>query len=131
MTQRPIREPFDEHAHQPDDDAGDDERGRDQAYVAERPAKEEGLDRREEAHSGRLGHCGVSEQLESAETHVAAGHEQFAVREVDHEQDAVHQRVAQGDERVEPAQGDAVDGLLEEITHGERQAELPVVRSRV
>ena len=58
------------------------------------------------------GDLGVGEQLHGAETHVGAEHEELGVREVDHEQDAVDERVAEGDERVHPAQGDAVDQLL-------------------
>jgi hypothetical protein len=39
------------------------------------------------------------------------------VREIDEVQDAVHHRVAEGDQRVHAAEHQAVDGLLDEGVH--------------
>ncbi len=51
----------------------------------------------------------------------APQHEQLRVSEVDHEQDAVDERVAQGDQRVHAAQGHAVDELRDdEVYHSWR-----------
>ena len=43
------------------------------------------------------------------ESGVGPGHEYFAVGKVDHEKNPVHQRVADGDQRIDAAAGDAVD----------------------
>jgi hypothetical protein len=37
---------------------------------------------------------------------------------VDHAQDAVYQRVAQGDERIDTPLGDAIDGQIEPLAAG-------------
>ncbi len=49
-----------------------------------------------------------------------AQHHHVAVREVDELQDAVHHRVAQRDERVQAADGDAVLQRLEQLVHARR-----------
>jgi hypothetical protein len=46
-----------------------------------------------------------------------ADHEDLAVREIDHADDAVDHRVPDGDEPVDRPQGDGVDQLLREIRH--------------
>jgi hypothetical protein len=46
-----------------------------------------------------------------------ADHEHVAMGEVDHADDAVDHRVADGDEAIDGAERDAVDELLEEIFH--------------
>ena len=45
---------------------------------------------------------------------VGRHHQQVPVGKIDEPEDAVHQGVADGDEGVETAQGQAVDELLEE-----------------
>ena len=47
-----------------------------------------------------------------------ADHHDFAVREVDEPEDAVDHGVAQRDQRVDAAQHQAVDDLLQENVHG-------------
>ena len=50
-------------------------------------------------------------------TEKSADHEQIAMGEVDHRQNAVDHRVAQGDQRVDTAQLQRVKRLLENIDH--------------
>ena len=47
----------------------------------------------------------------------SADHEQIAVGEIDHSQNAIDHGVAQGDERVDAAQLQSVKRLLEDIDH--------------
>ena len=53
--------------------------------------------------------AGVAEVVGHEEGRHGAGHEHVAMREVDHEQHAVDERVAEGDERVDASLSDAVD----------------------
>ena len=46
-----------------------------------------------------------------------AHHEHVAMGEIDHADDAVDHRVADGDQAVDRPEGDAVDELLEKILH--------------
>ena len=46
-----------------------------------------------------------------------ADHENVAVREIDHADNAVDHRVADGDQAVDRTERDAVDELLDEIFH--------------
>ena len=55
----------------------------------------------------------------SGEADPRAEHDDVAVGEVDELEDAVHQRVAQRDQRVEAADGDGDDEGLKEVGHGE------------
>ena len=66
------------------------------------------------SHGTRSMSAGAREERHHAETHERAHHEQLRVSEVDHEQDAVDQRVPEGDQRVHAAQGDAVDELRDD-----------------
>ena len=62
----------------------------------------------------------VGVELERVGEEVAgerAQHVDVAVREVDEAQHAVHHRVAEGDERVDGAEREAVDELLEKRVH--------------
>src|SRR6185312_17479733 len=54
-------------------------------------------------------------------------HKQVAMREVDHPEDAVDHRVADGDESVDRPQREPVDQLLQEISHS---PSYPLVSSR-
>ncbi len=78
---------------------------------------------------GAFATAGSDSSFSTPEADVAADHEQLAVREVDHEQDAVDDRVSEGDERVQAAQRDAVDDLLEQVVQSRAQARLQVVWS--
>jgi hypothetical protein len=90
---------------------------------AERSGHEERLDRHEKAQARGLGNGRIRQQLENAEPDVASQHEQFAVGEVDHEKDAVDERVAERYKSVEAAKRDAVEDLLKQVAEG--QAGLP------
>ena len=57
------------------------------------------------------------EDEEGDERRERADHENVAVREIDHADDAVDHRVADGDQAVDRTEGDAVDELLDEIFH--------------
>ena len=69
-------------------------------------------DRRDKGATKDLGHDGGKE-----ESHVGADHENVSMSEVDEAHDAVHHRVAQGDQGVDAADLDAVDELLQELAH--------------
>ena len=58
------------------------------------------------------------ERGEQGQPEVGAVGEEVAVGEVDELQDPVHHGVAEGDERVDAADGEAVGELLEELLHG-------------
>ena len=57
---------------------------------------------------------GPGEEPHPHDRHVGRHHQQVAVGKVDEPQDAVNQGVADGDEGIETAQGQAVDELLQE-----------------
>ena len=59
----------------------------------------------------------LRQQQEEDERDEGRQHENIAVREVDHADDAEHHRVADGDETVDRSKRDAVDQLLDEIFH--------------
>ena len=87
--------------------------------VAQRPvgdALEQHAERRGRATiaSRKVAHQGRSERRGGVEGEVGAQHEHVAVGEVDEPEDAVHHRVADGDERVEAAQGQGVRQVLQE-----------------
>ena len=74
----------------------------------------------------RVHHAGVGEADGDEQRGEGAPHEDFAVGEVDHEQDAVDERVAERDEGVDAPQRDAGDDevlplLRREATLLERQ----------
>ena len=52
----------------------------------------------------------------------AADHEDVAVGEIDHADDAVDHRVADGDQAVDRTERDAVDELLDEVFHASPSA---------
>src|SRR5262249_18907387 len=55
-------------------------------------------------------------------------HENVAMGEIDHADDAKHHRVADGDEAIDRAERDAVDELLDEDFHGRAPAAEPRLR---
>ncbi len=57
---------------------------------------------------------GPGEEPHPHDRDIGRHHQQVAVGKIDQPQDAVHQGVADGDEGIETAQGQAVDKLLEE-----------------
>ena len=57
---------------------------------------------------------GPGEQPHPHDRDVGRHHQQVAVGKIDEAEDAVHHGVADGDEGIETAQGQAVDELLEE-----------------
>ena len=119
MAQRPVRDPLDDDTEHADGDgrhSEDDEEERDQA---ERAAHEELPRGLEEGHEGQrvadqLDGGGVGEKQQHAEADVGADHEHLGVGEVDHEQDAVDERVPERHERVHAAEGHPVDQLLDD-----------------
>ena len=64
----------------------------------------------------------LEEQREDPPAHVGADHEDLAVGEVDHEQDAVDHRVAERDEPVDGPQGQPEDELLRQDREDRLQA---------
>jgi hypothetical protein len=59
-------------------------------------------------------------ETEQDDPHIASGGKKFTVGEVDQLDDTVNHGVAQRDQGVEAAQGDAVDQLLNEKFHRNR-----------
>ena len=69
------------------------------------------------AQIGTIGFDRAAEQLQRAEADERADHEDVAVREVQQLQDAVDERVAERDQRVDAAERQRVDGELDEGVH--------------
>ena len=67
--------------------------------------------------SGIGGDADRHQRQEGDQRDEAADHEDVAVGEIDHADDAVDHRVADGDQAVDRAERDAVDELLDEIFH--------------
>ncbi len=67
--------------------------------------------------SGIGGQADRDQDQEGDQRDEAADHEDVAMGEIDHADDAVDHRVADGDQAVDGAQRDAVDQLLSEIFH--------------
>src|SRR5690606_31800093 len=63
-------------------------------------------------------HTELRQQQQHDEGDEGTDHEDFAVGEVDHADDAVDHRVADGDEAINGAEGEPVDELVHEIAHG-------------
>ena len=53
-------------------------------------------------------------------------HQHVAVREIDQVEDAVHHRVAEGDQRIDAAEDEAVEDLLKENFHARSAESLQV-----
>ena len=96
-AQRPVGDPLDRPA------VGRGEGHRDQQDQDQR-----------ERHPGDAEHA---EQGERDDREEGTDHVDFAVGEIDHADDAVDHAVADRDQAVHGAQGDAVDQLLQEIRH--------------
>ena len=73
------------------------------------------------AHAGQTGeqrrHAGLHQGTDDGDGDQGADHDHFAVREVDQAHDAVHHRVAQGDEGINAPLHQAVDDLLKKNIH--------------
>ena len=69
------------------------------------------MESRRAGTKGRWKNAAAKKQQEGAD------HEQIAVGEVDHGQDAVHHGVAQGDQRIDAADLEGVEELLEDVGH--------------
>src|SRR5205823_2786814 len=89
------------------------------------PGAQHRLQQHERDHPGGVqpGDLGVQQEGEDAPAEVRPDHEDLAVREVDHEEDAVDHRVAERDEAVHRPQGQAEHELLgqdaQEIGHAQ------------
>ena len=87
----------------------------------DRPAVERGQRHRDQQHQEQRerdrGHPDRHQRQERDQRDEGADHEHVAVGEVDHADDAVDHRVADGDQAVDRAERDAVDELLKEIFH--------------
>ena len=73
----------------------------------------------------QIGHVrvlGPAERMQHAEADERADHEHVAVREVQELEDAVDERVAERDQRVDAAERERVDGELDEGVHVVSQA---------
>ncbi len=70
-----------------------------------------------ERHRYRKG-GGPSEPAQHAEADESTDHVHLALREIEQSQDAIHDRVAEREERVEASERQAVDQLLGEEVHG-------------
>jgi len=70
--------------------------------------------------AAQLAELRAAKALADVEPRVGPHHEHVRVREVDEAQHAVHQRVANRDERIHRAHGHAVDQLLDQLRHALR-----------
>ena len=75
------------------------------------------FDQQRQKNERDAGSAGHAERQNGDEGDKRADHEDVAMGEVDHADDAVDHRVADGDQAVDGAKGDAVDQLLNEIFH--------------
>ncbi|KFB70737.1 MAG: hypothetical protein AW09_004159 [Candidatus Accumulibacter phosphatis] len=64
-------------------------------------------------------HAGRSERNDHGESDHRPDHHHLTMSEVDQTDDAVHHRVAESDQRIDGAQSEAVDQLLEKCVHGQ------------
>jgi hypothetical protein len=90
----------------------------------DRPAVERGQCHRDQQHQEQRErhrtHADGDEAEKCDQRDKGAHHENVAVGEIDHANDAVDHRIADGDQSVDRAERDAVDQLLEEIVHALR-----------
>ena len=90
-------------------------------HALQRPAVHRGerhrQDEHQQQHQGHERHPRQAEQQEGDDGDERPQHVDLAVGEVDHADDAVHHRVADGDEAVDRPQGQAVDQLLGKVGH--------------
>ena len=100
VPERSIDDPFDEDVEEPDDrhreHEGTDQEEREEGQVVDRPA---------------LAH----DPAEEDHGHERADHEDVAMGEVDELDDPVDHRVAERDQRVDRADREGVDGLLDGV----------------
>ena len=71
------------------------------------------------------GHPDEAQHEEGNDRDEGADHEDLAMREIDHADDAVDQGVADGDQAVDGAEGDAVDGLVDEVLESAQHVRPP------
>jgi hypothetical protein len=111
-------EEHDGHVLQKKGNADGADQGRDAGRVAQwtvGDAIDQDADARDGDDRNDHGHGpGQVKKGDAPEHEIGPEHEDFAVREVDQPQDAVDHGVADGDERVEAAQGQAVQEVLDE-----------------
>ena len=69
------------------------------------------------SHTGTTGLCAPAERLQRAVADERADHEDVAVGEVEELEDAVDERVAERDQRVDAPERQSVEGELEEGGH--------------
>src|SRR4029079_2032989 len=96
FSDRTISESFNRHTHQG--------RGNHRSHQYDRETKQTGPGGKPELEGQKI-------------TNESADHINVAVREVDQPQDAIDHRVAQGDQRVDRADRQAVNQLLNECVH--------------
>ena len=100
----------------------------------DRPAvdrgEQHGDDQHQEKRQRHPGDAGAAEDREGDDGHERADHVNLAVGEVDHADDAVDHRVADGDQPVHAAERDAVDQLLEKVRHRASAPHLAQIRTR-
>ena len=88
-------------------------------YPLQGPAVDRGEQHRREQHDQdrqrQPDTAGEAEQQEDDQRDEGADHEDFAMGEIDHADDAVDHRVTDGDQAVDRPERDAVDQLIEEI----------------
>ncbi len=105
MPQRPVGDALDGPAIERGAGHGDDEHDKERE--------------RYRAHAERDQHQKGDERGEGAD------HEHVAMGEIDHADDAVDHRVADGDQAVDRSERDAVDELLDEIFHASAAFQFP------
>jgi hypothetical protein len=76
-------------------------------------------------------HAGTGEKNDHGEGDHRPDHHHLTVGEVDQADDAVHHRVAKSDQRVDGAQSEAVDQLLEKSVHGQAFRNKVLVANRI
>ena len=69
------------------------------------------------SQTGTFGFAGAAEHVQNAEADERPDHEDVPVREVEELQDAVDERVAERDQRVDAPESEGVDGQLDERVH--------------
>ena len=96
----------------------------------DRPAVERGQRHGDQEHQEQRqrhrGHADCDQREKADQRDEAPNHEDVAMGEVDHADDAVDHRVADGDQAVDRAERDAVDELLEKIFHRPLSARVKV-----
>jgi uncharacterized tellurite resistance protein B-like protein len=73
-------------------------------------------DQQDGQHDHRTGQAALHQPADGP-ARQRAYHDHFAVRKVDQADDAVHHRVAEGDQRIHAAEHQTVDDLLQQYFH--------------